>query len=61
MAVQVEPPLVLTCHCTPGTGVPLAAAESDNCWPASTELLAAGLVVIAGATPPASMAMIRPP
>ena len=30
MLVNVLPPLVLTCHCTLGVGVPLAVAEN---WP----------------------------
>ena len=41
-------PSVLTCHCTVGAGVPLAAAVKLTLWPAAT-LWPAGLVVTAGA------------
>jgi len=34
--LQEEPPLVLTCHCTVGVGVPLAAAVKLTVWPAVT-------------------------
>ena len=36
-SVNVEPPSVLTCHCTPGVGVPVADALNDALWPAVTE------------------------
>jgi hypothetical protein len=42
------PPLVLTCHCTVGVGVPEAAAVNIAGAPAATVTFA-GLVVIAGA------------
>jgi len=37
MSLQVEPLLVLTCHCTVGDGDPLAAAENDAVAPATTD------------------------
>jgi hypothetical protein len=46
--VNVVPPFVLTCHCTLGVGVPLAAAVNVAVAPAFTVVFA-GLVVIAGA------------
>ncbi len=48
MLVNVLPPLVLTCHCTVGVGVPLAVAEKLAVAPAVTVWLA-GLAVTAGA------------
>lgn len=36
-SVNVEPPFVLTCHCTVGAGVPVADALNDAVWPAVTE------------------------
>ena len=35
--VNVSPPLVLTCHCTVGVGLPLASAVNVTCWPAITD------------------------
>jgi hypothetical protein len=46
--VNVAPPLVLTCHCAVGAGVPLAAAVNVALAPARTVTFT-GLVVIAGA------------
>jgi hypothetical protein len=46
--VKLVPPFVLTCHCTVGVGLPLAAAVNVAVAPAFTVVLA-GLVVIAGA------------
>ena len=48
MLLKVEPPLVLTCHCTVGVGLPLAAAVKVAVWPAVTVWLA-GWVVTVGA------------
>ena len=48
MLVNVEPPLVLTCHCTDGAGVPVAAAVKLADWPAVTVWLV-GLLVTLGA------------
>ena len=48
MSLKVEPPSVLTCHCTVGVGLPLAAAVKVAVWPAVTVWLA-GWVVTAGA------------
>ncbi len=45
---KVEPPFVLTCHCTVGAGVPLAAAVNVAVWPALTASLT-GFVVTTGA------------
>src|SRR5206468_1373902 len=49
MSVNVAPPLMLTCHCTVGVGVPLAAAVNVAVWPAFTVRFV-GFVVTAGAT-----------
>src|SRR5438309_1357135 len=49
MSVKLTPPLMLTCHCTVGVGVPLAAAVNVAVWPAFTVTFA-GFPVIAGAT-----------
>ena len=46
--VNVVPPFVLTCHCTVGVGVPVAAAVNVAFAPAATVTLV-GLVVITGA------------
>ena len=46
--VNVVPPFVLTCHCTVGVGVPVAAAVNVAFAPAATVALV-GLVVIVGA------------
>ena len=48
MLLKVEPPSVLTCHCTVGVGLPLAAAVKVAVWPAVTVWLA-GWVVTVGA------------
>ena len=48
MALQVRPPSVLTCHCTVGVGLPLAAAVNDTLAPAVTVWLV-GWVVMVGA------------
>ena len=37
MLVNVVPPLVLSCHCTVGDGVPLADAKNDTLAPAATD------------------------
>ena len=44
------PPSVLSCHCTVGVGLPLAAAVNVAVWPAVTVWLV-GWVVITGACP----------
>ncbi len=49
MAVNVEPPSVLTSHCTVGVGVPPAAAVKVAVFPATT-VAAVGCVVMLGAT-----------
>src|SRR2546422_889009 len=36
MSVKLTPPLMLTCHCTVGVGVPLAADVKVAVWPAFT-------------------------
>ena len=36
MSDQLDPPLVLTCHCTVGVGLPEAAAVNVAVWPALT-------------------------
>ena len=46
--VNVEPPLVLTCHCTLGVGFPVAAAVKVAVLPATTDWLT-GFVVTVGA------------
>src|SRR5215469_10124273 len=48
MVFQLEPPLVLTSHCTVGVGLPLAAAVNDTLAPAVTVWLV-GWVVMTGA------------
>ena len=48
MLLQVEPPSMLTCHCTVGVGLPVAAAVKVAVCPALTVTLA-GLVVTVGA------------
>src|SRR5579871_2272112 len=48
MFVNVAPPLVLTCHCTVGVGLPLAAAVNVAVDPALT-LWLVGFVVTVGA------------
>src|ERR1700683_3476499 len=45
--LKVDPPLLLTIHCTLGPGTPLAAAVKVAVWPGVVETLA-GWVVIAG-------------
>ena len=40
MLVQVLPPLVLTCHCTVGIGLPLTETVNDTGPPASAVWLA---------------------
>src|SRR5208337_5672206 len=40
MSLKVEPLSVLTCHCTVGVGLPLAAAVKVAVWPAVTVWLA---------------------
>src|SRR6266446_7034110 len=49
MSVKVPPPSVLTCHCTVGPGVALAAAVNVAVWPAKT-VRSAGFAVTAGPT-----------
>ena len=49
MSVKVTPPSVLTCHCTVGVGVPLAAAVKVTALPAVT-VWPLGWVVTTGAT-----------
>ena len=51
------PPLVLTCHCTVGAGVPVAAAVKVTGWPAVTVWLI-GLVVTTGAALTVSVAAV---
>ena len=46
MGVKVEPPSVLTCHCTVGVGLPLAAAVKVAVCPAVTVWLAGWVVTI---------------
>ena len=53
MALNVVPPSVLTCHCTRGRGLPLAAAVKVAVSPASTVWLA-GFVVTLGRNPPST-------
>ena len=48
MSLKVAPPSVLTCHCTVGVGLPLAAAVKVAVWPAVTVWLV-GWVVTEGA------------
>ena len=48
-SVKVPPPSVLTCHCTVGLGLPLAAAVNVAVWLAKTVWFA-GFVVTAGPT-----------
>jgi len=48
--LQLEPPLVLTCHWTVGVGLPVAAAVKLAVEPELTVWLE-GLCVIAGAIP----------
>ncbi len=47
--VQVDPPLVLTCHWTVGVGEPVAAADRSATLPACTERFE-GCCVMDGAT-----------
>jgi hypothetical protein len=54
---NVAPPLVLTCHCTVGVGIPLAAAVKETLLPAHT-VWSEGFVVIAGATFTVSVAAV---
>jgi hypothetical protein len=58
MSVKVAPPLMLTCHCTVGVGVPLAAAVNVAVWPEFTVRFA-GLAVTAGATLTVSVAALE--
>jgi hypothetical protein len=44
MFVQLEPPLIETCHCTDGVGLPDAVAVNDAGSPAVTVLLSGCLV-----------------
>ena len=46
---KLAPPLVETCHCTVGPGMPLAAAEKDASCPVDTDWFV-GLVAMEGAT-----------
>src|SRR5437660_524409 len=48
MSLKLVPPSLLTCHCTAGAGVPLAAAVNVAVWPAVTVWFA-GCAVIEGA------------
>jgi len=48
MFVQLEPPLIETCHCTDGVGLPDAAAVNEAGAPAVT-LWLVGFVVTTGA------------
>src|SRR5947207_1566752 len=45
---QVLPPLVLTCHCTVGAGLPLAAAVKVAVLPAWSEGRRGGVVIVGG-------------
>jgi hypothetical protein len=55
--VKLVPPFVLTCHCTVGVGVPVAAAVKVAVAPALTVAFA-GLVVITGAVFTVSVAAV---
>jgi hypothetical protein len=48
MLVKVLPPSALTCHWTPGAGLPLAAAANETVLPAHTALLVGFAVTAAG-------------
>src|SRR5579871_4039614 len=48
MLLKVFPPSVLTCHCTLGAGMPMAAATRETLLPAPTTWFV-GLLVTAGA------------
>jgi hypothetical protein len=52
-----EPPLLLTCHCTVGVGLPVAAAVKVTGWPAVTVWLA-GVVLTVGAYLTVSVALV---
>ena len=54
--LQVEPPSVLTCHCTLGVGLPVAEAVKETEWPAVTVWLV-GLEVTMGAYRTVSVAL----
>ena len=51
MLLKVEPPSMLTCHCTVGVGLPLAAAVKVAVWPAVTVWLAGWVVTVARSPP----------
>ena len=57
--VKLVPPFVLTCHCTVGVGVPVAAAVNVAVAPAATEVFV-GCVVIAGAVFPEVVVLAEP-
>src|SRR5205085_801285 len=57
MLLNVAPPSVLTCHCTVGAGLPLAAAVNVAVWPAATDWLV-GWVVTDGAKFTVSVAAV---
>src|ERR1700691_5397449 len=46
MSENDAPPLVDTCHCTVGLGLPLAAAVKLAGWPASTVVLTGEVVTV---------------
>jgi hypothetical protein len=54
---KVVPPFVLTCHCTVGVGLPLAAAVNAAVAPAVT-LPLTGLVVTVGAKSTVNVAAV---
>jgi hypothetical protein len=55
--VNVVPPSMLTCHCTVGVGVPLAAA-ANNAVPPALPVVFVGLVVTTGAVFTVSVAAV---
>ncbi len=57
--VKLLPPLRLTCHCTLGAGVPLAAAAKETALPAHTAA-PTGLAVTAGAELTVTVALPEP-
>ena len=58
MSLKVVPPSVLTCHCTVGVGLPLAAAVKVAVCPAVTVWFV-GFVVIAGAWVACSVVRVK--
>jgi len=57
MLLNVAPPFVLTCHCTVGAGLPLAAAVKLAIWPTDTVRFV-GCKVIDGANPELTVAVV---